>query len=648
MEKLPLRKIKQLFRYKTFRIMGIILILLLLVFIVFHSFYSIAYAQKIYPGIKLGALNLGGLTPEAARGLLFKKSQDLSSQPGDIVLSGENKSWPITISDLQIEYNIPESVDELFSIGRDGSVFKNILWRTALVVAPEEHQVAFKYNKKFLDDTIYKIEKEIEKPVSDAVIELENGKLKTIKEQIGLSLDEDQLRNTILKNIGQLQYSLPVVLETAEVPPKIYESDLASNLSTLERLIKTPVTLQSDQKVFTIEKKDIYGWLEFAALQDAKTGKYLPSFQFNQDKIKVFIANIADELNKDPKDAKLVISGGRAVVFQSSQDGYELDQSRAMVDIEKLLGERKRVAGVSSENDKQQGASEIALSIKVRKPAISNETINDLGIKELIGNGATSFARSPENRRYNINLGASLFNGTLIKPGEEFSFLQVLGEVSEARGFKKELAIKEDRTEPEVGGGLCQVSTTMFRAALNSGLEISERTNHKYRVSYYEPPVGMDATVYEPSPDLKFINNTPGYVLIQSKISGSNITFEFYGTVDGRKIEISDPVVYDRVDPGEPVYIDDPTLLPGETKQIEKAHQGARASFSYKVTSKEGKILTEKTFHSKYVAWQARYLRGPQAAVSSSEEPAPSPSPSETSSPSPTEPPGPSPSPTAS
>ncbi|MDD5732163.1 MAG: VanW family protein, partial [Patescibacteria group bacterium] len=375
-----------------------------------------------------------------------------------------------------------------------------------------------------------------------------------------------------------------------------------------------------------------------------KNGQYQFSYLFSREKIQDYIESIAGRINKDPVDAKLTITNGKASIFESSQNGYELDQDKTFQDIGSLLNDRIKSVSLSEEINNQT----IQLSVKTQNPTISNDTLNNLGINELIGKGSTSFSGSTENRKYNIKLGTQLVSGALIKPGEEFSFLKALGDVTEARGFKKELVIKEDRTAPEVGGGLCQVSTTVFRAALYSGLPITERSSHRYRVSYYEPPVGMDATIYDPSPDLKFKNDTPGYILVQGKVSGNTLTFEFYGTSDGRKIEISDPRVYDITTPPEPVYIEDASLAPGETKMLEKAHNGASAEFYYKVTNAEGKITFEKTFYSKYVAWRAVYAKGPGESSSSSSQSTPTPTPVPESSPTPTPSPAPTETTTAS
>ena len=210
-------------------------------------------------------------------------------------------------------------------------------------------------------------------------------------------------------------------------------------------------------------------------------------------------------------------------------------------------------------------------------------------------------------------MAASRINGTLVKPGETFSFNNALGDVSQFTGYRQAYIISGGKTILGDGGGVCQVSTTLFRALLNGGLPINERTAHAYRVGYYEQnsPPGLDATVYGPTPDLKFTNDTPGHILITAKADSKNLSlvFELYGTSDGRKSTISNPVV-SNITPALPtVYQDDPTLPMGKTKQIDYAAAGARVTFNYSV-ERNGENIYKKTFVSNYRPWAAVYLKG--------------------------------------
>jgi vancomycin resistance protein YoaR len=249
-----------------------------------------------------------------------------------------------------------------------------------------------------------------------------------------------------------------------------------------------------------------------------------------------------------------------------------------------------------------------AIVMTVPPEATTNE-INNFGITDLLGAGSSTFAGSPPNRLHNIKTGAEKINGILIKPKEEFSLLKALGEIDGEHGFKPELGIKENKTVPEFGGGLCQIGTTTFRAALASGLPITERRNHSYRVVYYEP-AGTDATIYNPAPDFKFINDTPGYILIQTKMFGTTLVFEFWGKKDGRQINITKPAIYNIVAPPEPKYIPTAELPPGNKKKIETAHNGADAYFKYTVKYPDERGEVNKTFSSHYRPWAEVWLVG--------------------------------------
>ena len=192
---------------------------------------------------------------------------------------------------------------------------------------------------------------------------------------------------------------------------------------------------------------------------------------------------------------------------------------------------------LQSENN---GTLSIKLPTETTQPKIKGSDKERLGLRELVGVGESSFKGSPKNRIYNINRALEQFQNIIIGPGEEFSFVKYLGEVDGEHGYLPELVIKNNRTEPEFGGGICQVSTTAFRAAIYSGMKITERRNHAYPVRYYYP-YGLDATVYIPKPDFKFANNTPGSILIQATIEDTKLTFRFFGTRDGRSVSVDGP-----------------------------------------------------------------------------------------------------------
>ncbi len=336
-------------------------------------------------------------------------------------------------------------------------------------------------------------------------------------------------------------------------------------------------------------------------------GVYLPpSYSYNQNKLDDLISPIAKKIEKKPVDALFKFENNRVTTFRPSSSGQEIDKD--LLDKEII----SQALTVTSSNNSGE-AIIINIPIKILEPNITTEKVNNLGIKELIGEGHSMFYHSIASRIFNINLATSRINGVLIAPGETFSFDKALGDVSAFTGYKQAYVIQNGKTVLGDGGGVCQVSTTFFRAILNAGLPVVERNAHAYRVGYYEEdsPPGIDATIYVPTVDLKFKNDTGHYILVQSQIDLNNLSlaFYFYGTGDGRKVSMTTPVVSNISPPPPDLYQDDPTLPKGEIKQTDFAAWGADVYFTRTVT-KNGKVLIYDKFVSNYRPWQAIYLRG--------------------------------------
>ncbi len=330
-----------------------------------------------------------------------------------------------------------------------------------------------------------------------------------------------------------------------------------------------------------------------------------PLFRWDEELLDDTLNNLAVHINTPAQDALFAFANGRVSAFRPSRNGRHMNSAAIK---EKF---RESLTAIPDSTEKN---ITIPISIIVDKPVFTTEGVNSLGIKELIGTGYSEFAHSIPGRIHNVTLAAARVNGVLVKPGETFSFNNVLGDVSALTGFQPAYVIKEGKTVLGDGGGVCQVSSTLFRAILNAGLPVLERKEHAYRVGYYEQggfKPGLDATVFAPSVDLAFTNDTPSYILIQTKTDAANqkLTIELYGTRDGRHAAIVNHKVWDETPPPPPVYQDDPTIKAGITKQVDFAAWGARASFQYKVT-RNGEVLQDRTFTSFYRPWAAVYLRG--------------------------------------
>lgn len=330
-----------------------------------------------------------------------------------------------------------------------------------------------------------------------------------------------------------------------------------------------------------------------------------PSYKYNEDVLLKKIQPIQNKIYKEPTDARFMFENGKVVEFSTSSEGQTLDTE----ELKKRVSD-KTLALIKSERPQTVN---IKIPIRIIKPKVTTEEANNFGIKELVGSGSSLFVGSIPNRMYNIALAATRLNGILIKPGEIFSFNKALGDISTFTGYKQAYVIQNGRTVLGDGGGVCQVSTTFFRAVLNAGLPVVERNPHAYRVSYYEQDggPGFDAAIYVPNVDFKFKNDTEHHLLIKTETNPNtgNLTFELYGTRDNRTVEISKPVITSVTSSPEPLYIDDPSLPKDELKQVDFAVQGANVYFT-RVVKKNGKTIIEDKFTSRYRPWQAVYMRG--------------------------------------
>lgn len=316
-------------------------------------------------------------------------------------------------------------------------------------------------------------------------------------------------------------------------------------------------------------------------------------------------------LNIDPVDARFEITeDNRVQQFQPSQAGSKLNRAQSLARLNEQI-----LASQPWNNNR-----EIVLAVDVVEPQFATREVNDLGITEVLGVGYSNFRGSPNNRVHNIGVGVRKLHGLLIAPGEEFSLLKALRPFTIAGGYLPELVIKGDKIEPEIGGGLCQIGSTTFRAAMNSGLKITERRNHSLVVSYYNDPrngnPGTDATIYDSSPDFKFINDTGHHVLIMTSMNAvtGDLVFTLWGTNDGRQASYTEPVVSRWIPAGEKRLIPSDDLKPGE-ERCQSAHVGAVASFVYTVVRPNGE-KEETTYVSNY-----RPL--PQICLVGKEEPVP-------------------------
>ncbi len=337
-----------------------------------------------------------------------------------------------------------------------------------------------------------------------------------------------------------------------------------------------------------------------AIYQKLTTTNLPPAYKFDGAVLDNFLEHLSLGIDVPAQEALFQFENGRVIAFRPSTTGQKVDRERVKKDFLKYLS--------------PPSSATVNLTVIPVEPKVKTEEANDLGIKEIIGEGKSFFRGSSSARIFNISLAASKLNGQLIGPGEIFSFNQAVGEVSSATGYQQAYIIREKKTVLDDGGGICQVSTTLFRTALNTGLPIEQRQAHAYRVSYYEQGgfgPGFDATVYAPKTDFKIKNDTSSYILVQTEIDKSKnmLVIDFYGTSDGRQVVLSKSRVSDETPPPPDLYQDDPNLPKDQVKQVDFAAWGAKVSFDYKVTRND-KVLQDRVFNSNFQPWQAIFLKG--------------------------------------
>lgn len=563
--------------------------------------YAFYYKDKFYPNTYIAGIDVSGKSLDDVRQIVNEKI-DRINQNGIVFSLGNKKTQILPVyADIQGDIAIPiitfdpeKTINDVYYYHRNKNFWTN--WPVIFTYFIKSRAgMSYALNEKEVIDSLLVQFDSLTQKAANAKLSYStdgNGGIyfSVQEEKNGEVINMEKGIEKFKSQLANLDSS-EIVLETKREVPEIKKEDCLNIDSKAESLLsQTPLKLINDDKEWLIDKTVFVSWL---TLTRSENGSVIVSI--DPTGLEGYLSEkVAKEIDQEPIDAKFEMKDGLITEFQASQDGIKLNISSST---------QKIISEVESNS-----TSTIGLIVDVAKSTIGTSEVNEMGIKELIGTGQSNFKGSSKNRIHNIKNGASKLNGVLIEPDEEFSLLKALGKIDKDTGYLQELVIKENKTIPEYGGGLCQIGTTMFRAALNTGLPITQRRNHSYRVSYYEP-AGTDATIYDPAPDLRFKNDTGNHILIQTRISGENLYFDFYGTKDGRLVNKTNPTISNIVKPGPTKLIETLDLKPGEKKCTEKAHNGADAFFDYKVTYTTGEVK-EKRYSSHYVPWREVCLIG--------------------------------------
>ena len=546
--------------------------------------------HKIIPDVHVAGIKLTGLNKNQAADKLSKAVVEKTAA-GILKLVYKQAAFDIPLEQIALDYNITDSVENAYMVGHDRQFVSNWQERFAAFKKGVFLPIAFDLDGQALNSHLASISAQLFVPPIEPEIKIENGLIQTVQGKEGQELNLRQTQEKIIASISNFSLDENILLVVEKKDPRVSDDQLAKTAQRAKNLLARSLNLKTDSLVNTLDGEEIIQFLSF-------------SNHFEETAVKEFIQNSADSFDKEPQNAAFQFENNRVTVFRPSLDGRKIDQPQAIALVLESLSQLEQSS---------QSALTYNLPVIYAPPEVKTSDVNDLGIIKLLGRGESYFRGSIASRIHNLTLASSQLNGLLIKPEEVFSFNGALGDVSSSTGYQPAYIIKEGRTILGDGGGVCQVSTTLFRAALNAGLPIEERRAHAYRVSYYEQKsqVGQDATVYAPSTDLKIKNDTPAHVLIQSRVDQNNVylAFELYGTADGRTVGLSKTRLWDQIPPPPDLYQDDPTLPAGTVKQIDWNAWGAKAAFDWQVT-RAGEVLQERTFYSNYRPWQAIFLRG--------------------------------------
>jgi vancomycin resistance protein YoaR len=570
--------------------------------------YSKMYEGKMLPGARVLGVRLDGMTPAESRtavesaidGALVNGLR-FSFRDQEINLPATSAPTDPTISRDLIVYNVDAGIDRAYALGHTGGWLRRTSEALRLFAIPKDVGADATIDRETISAALRNaVEKDLTPPQDasfDVNLETNPPVVTVTPEREGQELAMDAAMDELERNADRLNFE-PVELDERTIRPKIVSSSLMPLVADVSAMLNRPsLSFIFDGKTVSVPTSTLAEWVYATSTRsDVRIGLDPAAFTNS-------IYTLFPDLKIEQKKGSLVVKDGKIESFVPGVSGRELDAGKTLEAVQ--LG--------------WPPTSTFTLFVRTIEGTLEGEDPERLGIKEIIGIGHSNIAGSPTNRRKNIKLGAERVNGTIIEPGKEFSMLTVLGSIDGAHGWLPELVIKGNETIPEYGGGLCQIGTTTFRGALDAGLKIVERRNHSYRVRYYEP-AGTDATIYEPKPDFRFMNDTAYPVLINAYIKGDDVTFEFWGTDDGRKtmfegqttvdnVAALKPRVYNVTSPPPMKLIETLDLKPGQKKCTETAHAGADAEFKYTVTRANGESTTE-TFTSHYRPWQAVCLVG--------------------------------------
>ncbi len=585
----------------------VILVVLTLAAALILSQYRSEHAGRVYTGVQMGNIDLGGKTPTEAEIALAEKLPYL--QNGDITFNdpATNQQWIKSPTELGIAYDREQTIDAAMSVGRTGGPVKQVrdifeTWYYGRTLSP-----VIIFDEGQMDQAISGLAEEINQQAVDAAIAYKDNAAEYQPGQAGRVVDIAELRTRLLQPVGDFRPA-EIELLIHETYPALYDdSEIAMEL---QQILDGPMTFylpepldDFDLEPVELPQEMLASWLRVDVQEDAD-GALQRTVLVDENAARHWLRQYADQLYREPVNARFYFDDDtRDLVLVSPHiDGRSLDLEATVSQFLQQVGSSNR---------------SIPFVLEGISPSVhSGVTANELGITELITETTTWFYGSSDARKHNIARSAANFFGVVIAPGEEFSFNKYLGSVSEDDGYEEGFIIVGGRTINGIGGGVCQVSTTLYQSAFLAGFPITERWEHGYMLQYYDDGEGpgMDATVYSPIVDMKFINNTPYHLLIENYYNEVNeaLTVKMYSTDMGREVIKTEPV-FENVKPAPEVdtWEYDPDLPEGWVEQIDTAVEGADVIIQRTVLNADGETIIDEFVTSHYIPYPNVYRYGP-------------------------------------
>ncbi len=579
---------------------------------IFIAGTQIWFAGRIIPGVTVGGVAIGGMTPAAATSAINEAIT--FPQNGRILLQDGQNGWIAKPQELGLFLDPGASAQAAFKVGRQGGLFRRLTdqfnaWYRGASLPPTlvfDQRLAYQY--------LINISQQINRDVSEASLSISGTEVVVRSGEIGRSLDIDATLALVSAQVQTLQDGL-VPLVVRETPPVIL--DASEQAEVARRILSQPLTLTMPEGMsaqgapWVFDQPMLASMLAIERVKDGDGETY--QVGLNSQALISFLSNLAPDLQTYPVNARFIFN----------DDTRQLDLLEHAV-IGRTLDVEASLRAI--QDGIKNGQHEIPLVFQINEPpATDTTTAEQLGITEAVSVESSYFYGSDKSRVQNIQAAASRFHGLLVAPGETFSMANALGDISLDNGYAEALIIVGNQTIKGVGGGVCQVSTTLFRTAFFGGFPIVERHAHAYRVYYYEKVAGnrvdtslagLDATVFVPLVDFKFTNDTPYWLLMETYVNPSNssITWKFYSTSDGRTVEWKTSGVTNRVPPPEPLYKENPDLAQGEIKQVDWAAEGADVVVE-RTVYRNGQVYLSDVIRTHYQPWQAIYEYGPGTEI---------------------------------